>query len=534
MSWENIHNFVNGQSQQFTLQLKQPEQSQSNFLIKLIESNRDSEFGLHHNFKSISSIKAYQKNVPIQSYSDIENEITRMTRGEDNILCSEQVTSFERTGGSSGGNKYIPYTRSSLDSFHSALYPWLDDLLTNRPGIKNGTVYWSISPSLKDESYKTSHSSENLSNDAHYFGTDIAQEFSKLIVIPESISQLNDHENWQYFTLRYLIAANDLAFISVWSPTFLIDLMTYLFKNHEQMCSDIKHGLMSVKANEYSQHQHPSLLTPDPVRAGEVLQACSKRSMNGSMLWPKLDTISCWHDATSKQYIPQLKNIFSNVYFQAKGLMATEGVISTPLCDHNAAVLATNSCFFEFMDSSGNIYLAHELNMEGVYDVIISNYSGLYRYRIGDRVKVTGFVEHTPSVKFIGRHGITSDLCGEKLTEAFVQQQIDSTDGFIMLMPQAKENRGYLLIIDASQYNAKDANKLAAEIDHKLLKNPQYAYARKLNQLAPLIALRSMDPWKKYITHESSRGRKIGDIKPCSLYTDDDFLKLIVSDSRAT
>jgi hypothetical protein len=53
---------------------------------------------------------------------------------------------FEETGGSTQGSKLIPYTQTSLQSFQSALWPWLDDLLLARPEIKQGSAYWSISP----------------------------------------------------------------------------------------------------------------------------------------------------------------------------------------------------------------------------------------------------------------------------------------------------------------------------------------------------------------------------------------------------
>ena len=527
MSWSNIHKYVNGQAAGFSHMLRQVEEIQKSYLKDLLDFNKNTEFGIVHKFSWIRSIDDFQKEIPVQTYSDVKNDIQRMMREEDNILCSEPVMSFERTGGSGGGNKFIPYTYLSIKSFQSALYPWLDDLLTKRPGITRGSLYWSISPSIKDELYASKKKSEKLTNDAHYFGSILAKEFLKLIVTPESISNLYDYKAWQYFTLRYLLAADDLTFISVWSPTFLIDLMEYLHENYEQLSSDINRGEISINNNEYNKDEHSLLLEPNPLRASVVLQACSGGDINCSLLWPILDTISCWHDATAKQFVPKLKNIFRMVYFQPKGLMATEGVVSIPLCDQNASILAINSGFFEFMDVSGNIYLAHELRKNETYCVIISNYSGLYRYKLGDYVKVIGFVEHAPLIEFVGRYGVTSDLCGEKLTEEFVQQQFNGLAGFMMLMPQSKIGRGYLLIVDDEQYSVSEAGDLAIEIDERLMKNPQYAYARKINQLNSLKVIRSKKPWKQYIEHEAARNRKIGDIKPRSLYADADFLKLI-------
>ena len=48
------------------------------------------------------------------------------------------------------------------------------------------------------------------------------------------------------------------------------------------------------------------------------------------------------------------------------------------------------------------------------YEVVVTTSGGLWRYRLGDRVLVDGFVQKTPSLRFLGRPGNVSDLFGEK------------------------------------------------------------------------------------------------------------------------
>ena len=38
-----------------------------------------------------------------------------------------------------------------------------------------------------------------------------------------------------------------------------------------------------------------------------------------------------------------------------------------------------------------------------VYELVITNVSGLYRYRLGDVIKVTGFHEQAPNIQFLYR-----------------------------------------------------------------------------------------------------------------------------------
>jgi hypothetical protein len=75
---------------------------------------------------------------------------------------------------------------------------------------------------------------------------------------------------------------------------------------------------------------------------------------------------------------------------------------------------------------------------------VVTTGGGLYRYRLKDRVKVTGFLGATPSLKFLGKNGNYSDRVGEKLSEAFVGRAIQEATSllsepprFALLAPEA-------------------------------------------------------------------------------------------------
>jgi hypothetical protein len=113
--------------------------------------------------------------------------------------------------------------------------------------------------------------------------------------------------------------------------------------------------------------------------------------------------------------------LFPGVLIQGKGLLATEGVVSVPLVEHGSCVAAATSHFFEFMEHLGSPpRLLHELEENHEYAVLLTTGGGLYRYRLGDRVRVVGFASNTPLLEFLGKEDGISDLCGEKLSPAFV------------------------------------------------------------------------------------------------------------------
>jgi len=89
----------------------------------------------------------------------------------------------------------------------------------------------------------------------------------------------------------------------------------------------------------------------------------------------------------------------------------------------SGGALAYTSHFFEFIpegsieSTNPETRFAWELETGQIYELVVSTSGGLYRYRIGDCVRVNGFSGKVPLVEFLYRAGKTSSITGEKLTE---------------------------------------------------------------------------------------------------------------------
>jgi hypothetical protein len=161
-------------------------------------------------------------------------------------------------------------------------------------------------------------------------------------------------------------------------------------------------------------------------------------------------------------YHDELKTRLSHAAFQGKGLLATEGVLTTPDF-HNRTVPAADSGFFEFLDMAGHAKLVHELKPGEGYEAVMTTSGGLYRYRTGDWVTCEGHAADLPVLRFRGRRGLVSDLVGEKLTEEFVAGGLEAIPGFRILVPLCQSAPRYALILD--QDNSMDADALAASLE---------------------------------------------------------------------
>jgi len=242
-------------------------------------------------------------------------------------------------------------------------------------------------------------------------------------------------------------------------------------------------------------------------------------------LWPKLRVVSCWADAAAGFGATELRRRLPGVVLQAKGLIATEAFISLPFRGQHP--LAIRSHFFEFIDESGQVHQADALAQGEEYEVVVTTAGGLWRYRLGDRIRVVGRVGRTPAVSFVGRVGIVSDQCGEKLSEAFVTDILREVFGkrppaFALLAPDdVGEGCGYTLYVQGETHPG-----LADRLDHALCRNPHYAYCRRLRQLQPVrIFVIRASAYETFVERAAANGARIGDIKPATLSKERDWSK---------
>jgi hypothetical protein len=351
--------------------------------------------------------------------------------------------------------------------------------------------------------------------------------------------------SFRYVTLRFLLACPDLALISVWNPTFLTLLVAPLEEWGESLVADIHHGQVRPPGPipPPVRTKLERGLRPDPRRADEIARilACAEdAAARHRLLWPRLALISCWADANAAPYARQVVRLFPHAHLQPKGLLSTEAFVSFPVPSllsfqekedlRSGSALAVTSHFFEFLEEGGQrTVLAHQVQIGQEYEVIVTTGGGLYRYRMGDRVRVTGHINQCPLVEFVGRSGAVVDWFGEKLHEdhvgrvvngAFTEQGISPV--FVMLACDVDLSPpAYVLYIQPAHLpgSSKLPGRLANQIEAGLCQNFHYAYARQLGQLGPVrIFPIAQGGLAGYIAGCLAHGQRAGDIKPTILH----------------
>jgi hypothetical protein len=462
-------------------------------LRQILAANAGTHFGRTHGFADIRTIDDFRTRVPIRPYDALRPGLDRVAAGETDVLTSEPVVAFEETGGSTTGSKLVPYTASSLKAFRAAVLPWLADLAARRPGAFAGKAYVSVSPATRAPRM-IGGIPVGMASEGAYLGADLVPAFLEIMAVPASVAHLSDVDEWRIATLISLVRCSDLTLISVWSPTFLIALLDALPPLAEPL----------LRA-----------LHDEPERARDVSTALARDPVDTALLWPQLDTVSGWADGASRPYARRLQDLLPHVTLQPKGLLATEGAVTTP-CSSSWPVPALTSALLEFIDDSEKPLQCDELRAGERYRVVMTNAGGFYRYDLGDRLLCHGYEDGLPMLEFIGRD-ISSDLVGEKLTDPFVSDALTLVRGTACLVPRATARPHYVLLVDTCDHDT--AQCAAAAVEQRLCSNPQYDYARKIGQLDPVAYEIVNQLLERYLRLETRRGRRLADIKPPALIT---------------
>ena len=95
--------------------------------------------------------------------------------------------------------------------------------------------------------------------------------------------------------------------------------------------------------------------------------------------------------------------------------------------------------------------------------------------------------------------------------------------GFCVL---AADSDRYVLLLDEGEISPHDAAPLCVRVDTALERNPQYAYARRVRQLAPVRPEFCRRPMDNFVTAALRQGRRLGDLKMPVLHTTGEWRRI--------
>lgn len=201
------------------------------------------------------------------------------------------------------------------------------------------------------------------------------------------------------------------------------------------LCDDIEKGIIdqSVVVAPDIRKRLEKKLRPLPERAAQ-LRAEFQKGFDTPIIpriWPNVGWLYGMGTGSLSLYAKKLRRyIGEELPIHYLGYAASEGLMAVPLeLDSFEYALLPQNGFYEFLplDSpEGTKPLTiGELTPGTDYEIILTNLSGLYRYRIGDVVRVTGYYKETPKITFMYRLNQIANITGEKISQQAFDLLID-------------------------------------------------------------------------------------------------------------
>ena len=230
--------------------------------------------------------------------------------------------------------------------------------------------------------------------------------------------------------MRYGLENRNVSYLSTIIVTVLETMFRYLEENWEMFVDDIEKGKIdpSIELPPELRAKLEKRMKPNPKRAAELRREFEKGfdTPIAPRIWPKLGWAFGMGASSLSIYSKRLRRYTGDLPMHNLGYGASEALMAVPLSlDTDDCVMLPQNGFFEFLPvdaPEGTRPLTmNQLEPGKDYEVIVTNLSGLYRYRIEDVVRCTGYYYESPTVTFMYRLNQVVNIAGEKTS----QQMLD-------------------------------------------------------------------------------------------------------------
>lgn len=320
-------------------------------LKHLLQEARNTEYGKTFRFSEICNYQDYKRRLPLVKYEDIRPFVMRMVRGEADVLWHGKTRNFAQSSGTSDGkSKYIPITRAAFSRCHY------------RGGASCVASYLAMNPKSKLFDGKAFILGGSFANELHE---------SPDVKIGDLSASLIDDINPAVNLLR--VPSKKIALMENWKEK-LPALVEAGRRQNVTNISGVPSWFLSV--------------------IKEILKKEGVSSI--SEVWRNLEVF--FHGGISfKPYRKEYEAItdpekmhFVETYNASEGFFATQ----TSLDNCAMTLLLDLGVFYEFIPLS-EIDNEHpetvsilDLEAGKTYELVISACNGLWRYRIGDTVRI--------------------------------------------------------------------------------------------------------------------------------------------------
>ncbi len=524
----------------------QAKKTNEDLLFQIVRDNENTEFGQKHQFSSIHTVDDFQNQVPFTTYDDYAEVIDRsIASGAHDLISAYPTCYYAMTSGSTDNPKKIPVSQKTLDIYED--YSFGIMLAAAERYVKK----------TKGRSLNYGHIlsaiqiSKGFASDGTPMGPISMAVMGKtekilpyFFTTPVPALYCTENYDKKYVMLRFAMEQEGLPCLMTPFMTTLADMMYYMERHHELIVRDIELGRIddSIRLPEDLRRDLQAYIKPLPQRAKALRNEFSKGFDTPILprIFPKMDFIGGIGTGSFTIYAEKMRRYSGDIPFYFSVYAASESMMAVAIeMEKGEYVILPHSSFYEFIpvaepgtqeaeeaeDKNPKTKRLHELEEGHCYEVVITNLAGLYRYRLGDVIRCTGYHHESPKICFVYRKKQMVSIAGEKTDEGciarvvkhFEEESGESIRDFSIYADTNVSPGRYVLFMEPEKQLPKEKHKEYREIVEKglAIANPSVGVKVENGTLSPSeVCFLQQETYALYRDLQAARGISENQLKP--------------------
>lgn len=435
---------------------------QEQVLTEILELGNHSQYAKDHGFYGMTSKEAYPNRVPISEYKDYAPYIKENMQRDDGQVSILETEHYLLSTGQHQQGKYYIETRLGSLARQLSITLWNLNLMALEPVMCAPDVKMlAVTNCAPLESAPNGKAVRRTSGQA---AKELWQKTPNLYVFPfEFLEAEMSEDDRDYLTALYVLKEKHFNMLFCNNLGYFGVVLNRIEREATLLIDDIRHGTMSVSLQAHDRRVLGKNFQPDPQRADELQTILRiKGHLSVEDIWPEFVFTGAWLAGSVGEFSKDvMAKLPSAMHYLSESYGASEAMLTIPI-SFNAKYgpLAVYSCYFEFRSlTDGKIYAMKDVKDGAYYELIISTYSGLYRYNLHDIVRVCGFTGSTANIEFCCRSSESVMLVDRKMygfeLAAFLHI-IEEKTGYAIDFYQMRAEQGALTLFLQFREEAPD------------------------------------------------------------------------------
>lgn len=419
---------------------------QEKVLNEILTRNSQTEYLKCFKLDGATDRQTFKSKIPVVTYEDLQPEIQRIANGDRSpILSAHPISEFLTSSGTSAGErKLMPTIKEELNrrqQLYSLLMPVMNLYV---PGLDKGKGLYFLF--IKSETktpggllarpvLTSYYKSEHFKSRPH-------DPYNVYTSPNEAILCADSFQSMYTQMLCGLYEREQVLRLGAVFASGLVRAIRFLQLHWPQLAHDIQTGTLNPQITDHSVCERMGkIMRPNPELADFVADECCKENWEGiiARIWPKTKYLDVIVTGAMAQYIPTLDYYSGGLPKACTMYAASEcyfGLNLNPMCKPSEVsyTIMPNMGYFEFLphdptttySSPTNLVDLVDVEVGKEYELVITTYAGLNRYRVGDILRVTGFHNSAPQFHFVRRKNVLLSIDADKTDEAELQRAVEN------------------------------------------------------------------------------------------------------------